>query len=153
MKLVYRYLAAGLVLLAAACGPGGEEQPAGLISHDKFVAANVALRLLPPEATPEQRRAVLARHHVSEAQLEAWVQAHGRRPEQLAFAWEEIAAKLDSLASRDPRASLPPPPGVDTVAPVIEVKDSMVAPPSAGEPPAPPSAGRPRRPRPTTTVQ
>lgn len=89
-------LAAALTL--AACG--GDEQPAGVIPREKFVAANVALRSMPDGATPAERAAVLRKHGVTERQLRAWVTGHTRDPGTLAKAWEEIAFKLDSAADR-----------------------------------------------------
>lgn len=92
-----------LCLLAAA--PGCRADAAGApISRDRFVAANVALRTLPPDATEEQRAAVLARYRVTADDLHGWVRAHADRPEVLAEAWQRVAGRLDSLS-----AELPPP--------------------------------------------
>jgi hypothetical protein len=153
-------------LLLAACGK--DEEPAGVIPRDKFVAANVALRSLPDGATPEQKAAALRKHGVTDKQLKAWVNGHARDPQTVAEAWEQIAFRLDSLSN--PTASpTPPPPGktpggnVPPARPAA-MADSVVTalpppPPSRiGPPPArtgaPPSAigeapgGRPRRPKP-----
>jgi hypothetical protein len=111
-------LAATLAL--AACG--GDEQPAGVIPREKFVAVNVALRSMPDAATPAERAAVLRKHGVTERQLKAWVAGNTRNPATLAKAWEEIAFKLDSGANPPvgpasqpsppaPGSPVPPPPG------------------------------------------
>lgn len=141
-------LAATLVL--AACG--GDEQPAGVIPREKFVAANVAVRSLPDGATAEERAAVLRKHGVTDRQLRAWVAGHTRDPETLAKAWEEIAFKLDSVANPPvgpiPQPS-PPPPG-SSVPPTRPpgMADSLHA---APPPPPPAAVGEPRGryPRPT----
>lgn len=91
-------LAAALVL--AACR--GDEQPAGVIPQEKFIAANVAVRSLPDGATAQERAAVLRKHGVTERQLKAWVNGHARDPETLAKAWERIAFQLDSLSNPTP---------------------------------------------------
>jgi hypothetical protein len=99
-------LAATLAL--AACG--GDEQPAGGIPREKFVAANVALRSMPDGATPAERAAVLRKHGVTQRQLKAWVAGNTREPATLAKAWEEIAFKLDSGANPPVGPTSPPPP-------------------------------------------
>jgi hypothetical protein len=107
MKMIRRtplFLAATFAL--AACG--GDEQPAGVIPRDKFVAANVAVRSLPDGATPQEKAAALRKLGVTDVQLKAWVNGHIRDPETLAQAWEQIAFKLDSLST--PMAHVPPPP-------------------------------------------
>lgn len=114
-------LAATLAL--AACG--GDEQPAGVIPREKFIAANVALRSMPDGATPAERAAVLRKHGVTERQLKAWVNGNMRDPGTLAKAWEEIAFKLDSGAN-------PP------VGPVPQPSPSA-SPPGAQVPPARPA--------------
>lgn len=144
------------VLTLAACG--GDEQPAGVIPREKFVAANVALRSVPDGATPAERAAVLKKHGVTERQLKAWVARNTRDPETLAKAWEEIAFKLDSAGNRSvgptpqppvPGSPVPPPPGsqVPPVRPPGMADSLRVVPP----PPPPAAAGetRGRYPRPT----
>ena len=139
-------LAAVLAFSLAACG--GDDQPAGVIPREKFVAANVELRSLPDGATPEQRAAVLRKHGVTEGQMKAWVNGNARNPGVLARAWEEIAFKLDSAGnpssmphppSSTPPAGRVPPPRPAGMAPPDSV---MMAPP-----PPPPAAaeGEPRR--------
>ncbi|HEU4882162.1 MAG TPA: hypothetical protein VFT45_07955 [Longimicrobium sp.] len=97
-------LAATLVL--TACGK--EEEPAGVIPRDKFVAANVALRSLPDGATPAEKTAALRKHGVTDRQLRAWVNGHARDPQTVAEAWEQIAFRLDSLSN--PATHVPPAP-------------------------------------------
>ena len=111
-----------LLLLLAATGCRGTE-PGDRISRERFVAANVALRTLPEDAAEEQRAAVLERYRVSSEDLHRWVEHHADEPAVLAAAWQEVAARLDSLADPRPEPfadspdSLaigppPPPPGV-----------------------------------------
>lgn len=140
-------LAATLAL--AACG--GDDQPAGVIPREKFVAANVALRSMPDGATPAERAAVLRKHGVTERQLKAWVAGNTRDPAILAKAWEEIAFKLDSSASPPVGPTSPPPatPGaqVPPTRPPGMADSLRVVPP----PPPPAAVGEPRGryPRPT----
>lgn len=100
MKALSRCVAAAAIFLAAACGGGREAR--GGISRETFVAANVALRTLPAGAPAERRRQVLKTHRVTDKQLKAWVTAHGRDPKALGAAWDEIAARLDSIANVRP---------------------------------------------------
>ncbi|WP_420128783.1 hypothetical protein [Longimicrobium sp.] len=128
-------------LLLAACG--NDEQPAGVIPPEKFVAANVAVRSLPDDASARERAAVLRKHGVTEVQLKAWVNGHARDPETLAKAWEQIAFRLDSLSN----PTVPPPPAPTT-------PDGQVPPPRPAEmadsvitrlpPPPPDRVGDPR---------
>ncbi|HEX2081833.1 MAG TPA: hypothetical protein VHG08_29275 [Longimicrobium sp.] len=122
-----------IVLSLAACG--GDDEPAGVISREKFVRANVAVRSLGDDAPAERRAEVLRRHGVTERQMKAWVRAQSRDPETLARAWEEIAFKLDSIGGLPPGGVRPPSAG-------------GTLPPSAGgtpPPPPPPSVQTGRR--------
>ncbi|HZG43643.1 MAG TPA: hypothetical protein VEY93_11810, partial [Longimicrobium sp.] len=103
----------------AACG--GDEKPSGVMAREKFVAANVAVRTLPANATDADRAAALKKQRVTEKQMKAWVNAHARDAETLSLTWEEIAKKVDSLTTQRPG----PPPGAP----------DAVAPPSVGGPP------------------
>ncbi|HEY0014984.1 MAG TPA: hypothetical protein VGC13_01655 [Longimicrobium sp.] len=151
---LFRVLPAALLL--SACG--GDEQPAGVISRDKFIAANVAVRTLPDDATPERRQEALRKHGVTDRQLKAWVTVNARDPEVLAKAWEQIAFKLDSLggvqstpipASPVPGSAVPPP----VRRPPLKgrpdsVRQLPVPPPPVQEvppEPAPPGRRRPMR--------
>jgi hypothetical protein len=113
-----------LCLLLAAAGCRGTPGADG-ISRERFVAANVALRTLPGDATDEQRAAVLARYRVTPDDLRAWVHANGDRPEALAAAWQQVAGRLDSLAEVGARTGepgeRPPPPGEIVDEPVPDV--------------------------------
>lgn len=111
-----------LLLLLAGTGCRGGE-PGDRISRERFVAANVALRTLPEDAGEEQRAAVLERYRVSSEDLHRWVEDHADEPGVLAAAWQEVAARLDSLADSRPEPFAdspdtlaigppPPPPGV-----------------------------------------
>lgn len=131
-------LAAALVL--AACGK--DEEPAGVIPREKFVAANVALRSLPDGATPEQKAAALRKHGVTDKQLKAWINGHARDPQAVAEAWEQIAFRLDSLSNPTAHVPLPAPrpvPG-SKVPPArpVEMAESVVT----ALPPPPPQPSK-----------
>lgn len=96
-------------LALGACG--GKAESAGGIPREKFVAANVAVRTLPDDATPEQRAAALRKHGVTDKQLKAWVNGNARQPRELAKAWEEIAFKVDSLGGAAMHTPVTPTPG------------------------------------------
>jgi hypothetical protein len=85
-----------LVLLAACRGR------ADVVSRERFIAANVALRTLADDATPEQRDSVLARYRVDADDLRRWLDHHEGRPEVLSAAWHAVAERLDSLAAVRP---------------------------------------------------
>jgi hypothetical protein len=139
------------VLALAACG--GDEQPAGGIPREKFVAANVALRSMPDGATPAERAAVLRKHGVTERQLKAWITGNTRDPATLAKAWEEIAFKLDSGANPPvgptsaPQPSPPPPGSQVPPARPPGMADSLGIVP-APPPPPPAAIGEQRGPNP-----
>jgi hypothetical protein len=115
-------LTAFLAFSLAACG--GDEKPSGVMAREKFVAANVAVRTLPANATDADRAAALKKQRVTEKQMKAWVNAHARDAETLSITWEEIAKKVDSLTTPPPVT----PPGAAGDGP----------PPSLGGAPTPP---------------
>jgi hypothetical protein len=121
-------LALAALLAAAACTPE-PAVPAGTISREKFVAANVAVRTLPDTVSQARRDAALKKVGVTDRQLRTWVTVHARQPETLSKAWEDIAFKVDSIGGTQPMiggAERPVPPG------------GPVPPPSvAGSPPPP----------------
>lgn len=94
------------VLMALSLGAcKGDEKPAGVMAREKFVAANVAVRTLPANATDADRAAALKKQRVTEKQMKAWVNAHARDAETLSITWEEIAKKVDSLTTQRPGSS------------------------------------------------
>jgi hypothetical protein len=112
--LIRRLLSAALALLVLAACKREPAEPAGVISREKFVQANVALRTLPDTAPQAQRDATLKKARVTDRQLRAWVVAWSRRPEEMAKVWEEIAFKTDSISGARPMpgGGPPPPPSV-----------------------------------------
>ncbi len=122
-------LALAALLAAAAC-TSEPEVPAGVISREKFVAANVAVRTLPDTVSQARRDAALKKVGVTDRQLRTWVTVHSRQPETLSKAWEDIAYKVDSISGTQPMLGSPerPVPG--------------------GPPPPPSVAGSPPPPRP-----
>jgi hypothetical protein len=116
------------VLSAAACSPG-PQPPAGVISREKFVAANVAVRLIPDSLPQAARDTALKKTGVSDRQLRAWVTAYSREPETLAKTWEEIAFKVDSVGGArplPPGGGPTPPMAAGGPPPPIELPDSLV---------------------------
>jgi hypothetical protein len=151
-NVVSRTLRASLlVVLLAACGDGGRRE--GGLDRRRFVQVNVALRLLPDSATAAQRRAVLTRFHVTDAQMKGWLDEHRNNPTALADAWDSIAHRVDSLGMKVP------PPAKTGGVPRIAVPgvgapgDTALHAPPAGAMPVPPpprSAGTPVPPAPRT---
>lgn len=109
------------LLAAAACTPE-PEVPAGVISRDKFVAANVAVRSLPDTVSQARRDAALKKVGVTDRQLRTWVTVHARQPETLSKAWEDIAYKVDSVSGTQPMiggGAHPVPPGGPVPPPAV----------------------------------
>lgn len=136
-----RIFPALLAVLALAACKREPQTPAGVISREKFIAANVAVRTLPDSAPQTRRDAALRKVRVTDKQLRAWVTVHSRDPEMLAKAWEEIAFKVDSIGGASPVAQTPggitappvaagtpfPPPRGDSVVRDLPTPDSMLA--------------------------
>jgi hypothetical protein len=126
----HRILLALFALLAAAACKREPEPPAGVISRDRFVAANVALRSLPDSAPQTRRDAALRKARVTDKELRAWVIAYSRQPETLSKAWEEIAFKVDSIGGERPVPPMvggpPPPPAVVGAPGPMPGRDSIV---------------------------
>jgi len=122
-------------LIPAACTPE-PKTPADVISRERFVMANVAVRTLPDSASKAQREAALRKARVTEPQMRAWVTANGRHPETLAAAWEEIAFKVDSIGGAKPApdaaaqtdSGVPAPPPVAAPSPIIDESGRVVVP-------------------------
>lgn len=119
-------------LFVAGCKPE-PKVPAGIISRDRFVAANVAVRSLPEAAAQSRREDALRKAGVTDRQLRDFVTVHSREPETLAKAWEEIAYKVDSIGG-----GIPLPNG--------GVHQGVEPPPSGAAPPPPPAVGTPQPP-------
>jgi hypothetical protein len=147
-----------VLLLASAAGACEERgtRTAATIPREKFVAANVALRI--GDTTQAARTEALRKHRVTEAQLRAFVAAHVGDT-LLAGAWDEIARGVEAKRPEaEESASVAPvepnPPAAPQVvqklprvmrprAPVprpVEEKDTAVAAPPM---PAPDSAPPP----------
>lgn len=125
-----RTLLVPLAALALAACSQEPKPPAGVIPRDRFVAANVAVRLLPETATQAERDAALKKAGVTDRQLRAFVTAYARRPEALAQTWEQIAFRVDSIAGGRPLPGGIPPAGAG-------VPPGTVPPPPAAVAPAP----------------
>jgi hypothetical protein len=153
-----------LLLAAPAVLAGCRDRYPGL-SSDEFVAVNVALRDLrgvDPDSlrsaadSARVRAAVLREHGVTEAELQAFVDARRGDTEALAEAWREISNRLeraDSTARADSlradsvaRADSAPP--ADSLAPRDTPAAADTARP-AGRAAAPPPPVRPAAPRDT----
>ena len=122
LKSITPIAAALLAVTLAACG--GEDARAGLISRQRFIDANIALRVIPDTAAKADslRAAVLKKHKVTEKDLTAFLAQAQRDPEELAKVWTEIAEAVDrEVAKRDSvelaRNPPPPPPPPVTIDP------------------------------------
>ncbi|HYW05413.1 MAG TPA: hypothetical protein VE913_00575 [Longimicrobium sp.] len=140
-------LAALLALAACRAEPQG-------ISREKFIRANVELRIVPDSsATVDSARArALRKERVTPNELRAWVVAHQNDPATLADTWEEIAKRAQArVRPQTPAAgksgstgnfTLPPetPSGERPVGAIPRPGETRVAPfpPAGGAPPPPP---------------
>jgi hypothetical protein len=124
-----RVLLASLLVpfLLAGCGERGD-----MVSRERFIAANVALRRLADDATAQERDEVLARYRVDADDLRRWLEHHAGRPDVLSATWHAVAERLDSLAAERP---VP-----------LERNAAAEAPrPDPGDPPDPPPGAPPPR--------
>ncbi|HEV2148813.1 MAG TPA: hypothetical protein VGR37_15520, partial [Longimicrobiaceae bacterium] len=102
-----------LALAAPAVLAGCRDEYPGTLSREKFVEVNLALRTLggadadslrTAADSARARAAVLKEHGVTEAELQAFVDARRRDTEALSETWQEIAdrlARADSAARAD----------------------------------------------------
>ena len=104
-----------LVLVAVAGCSRSPQAPSGVIPREKFVAANVALRILPDSAPKAEREATLKKQGMTERQLLTWVAAQAREPQTLAETWQRIAFQVDSLLEARPVPGVPGGEGPATV--------------------------------------
>ncbi len=85
-------------LAAAALACGGEKRPPpNVISSEKFIAANVALRTV-PDTVPDPAATRLARmgqQEVTPEQLQAFVDAHRNDLTYMAALWDTIARQVE----------------------------------------------------------
>ena len=126
------------LLCAAALLAGGCRRAADTIPTERFVRANVALRMVNdsgPKADA-QRQAILRRTGVTAAQLRQYVAVNGRkRPGTLARAWEAID---DSVQRRLSDAAAARPQGQPTPPPAAPIAGPGAQPPSTVPQPVPP---------------
>jgi hypothetical protein len=142
--------------IAVACG-GEKRPPQNVMSSEKFIAANVALRTV-PDTVPDPAATRLARmgqQEVTPEQLQAFVDAHENDLAYMAALWDTIARQVEmqngvmereTAARRGERVvpvdtgGRPLPPGPGGPADVTEELGRKGRPePSAGmEVPAPP---------------
>ena len=92
--------ALALVLVSLACG--GEDGRTAALDRNAFVEVYVDLRLAALSApsrqlTPERREEVLRTHGVTEQDVLAFVEAHGRDVDYMQEVWAEVEARMDSL--------------------------------------------------------
>jgi hypothetical protein len=98
-----RHLLPILLILAATACPTDVEQEGKTIGRDQFVAAYVDLRLesLRSDRTPippETRDSILATHHLTPADLLAFVEHHGRNVAYMNAIWSEIDTRITEAA-------------------------------------------------------
>jgi len=84
-----------LLVLTAACDRRPQDAD-GVLSTERFVEINVALREIPRdhERADSLRAAVLGEHEVQEDDLRRFVLARADRPDEIASVWEEIHRQL-----------------------------------------------------------
>ncbi len=133
------------LLLAAAC------RQRGGISFEQFVNTTVELRqaasqTTSPAAFEARKRAIEARHHVTDADLQRFTRAHAADVKLLSAAWDSVEARLDRAGPRDAVTHpVPGPPPIVTVKPgtitPATVTPGSVAPAPAPAPSTPPAAG------------
>jgi hypothetical protein len=131
-------------VLAGACRPGGDT-----ITTERFVRANVALRMVNdsgPKAD-QQRKAALRRAGVTAADLRRFVTVNARRkPSTLAKAWEAIDDSVQRRLSAASAAQKPGQPMVPPSAPIagpgaqpaVVPAPPINPPPTTAAPPPPP---------------
>jgi hypothetical protein len=100
----------GTALIAAVVAACGKKQAPGVISRERFVAANLAFRSVPDtvDNADSLRAAALRRHRVTAKDLQRFVQAHARNIEYMSLIWREVG---DSLQFRYERSMKLTPPG------------------------------------------
>lgn len=91
-----------LACLLVACGQG--TGPEVSIDREAFVSTYVALRVATltggfERLPPDVRDSVLDEHGVTEEQLLDFAEAHGRDIRFMERIWDEIEARLDTVAS------------------------------------------------------
>jgi len=130
--------------LAAVLGGCRQQQASGAtIPRQRFVLANVDVRSIPDTVAngDSLRKAALKKHHVTEADLRRFVDAHVRSPEYLATVWREVA---DSVQKRYERSFPSRPDGSrpGDVVPGMETPPTGVpgGPPQAVVPAGPPGS-------------
>ena len=112
-------VAAVVLLAVAAC----EEQGPATIDREVFVETYVALRVAQlhgPGSNPlpaEERARVLAERGVTEEELLAFVEAHGRDPQFMERLWQDVEARLEEIRNAPGAAGDPGDPGDPTVPP------------------------------------
>lgn len=88
----------------ASCSGGTNSATEATVDREKFVAAYVDLRVTAlqgdGELTDEQRRTVLERHAVSEAELQRFVEVHGADLPFMRAVWDDVEARLDATRLR-----------------------------------------------------
>ncbi len=141
MRVRWQTVGAALLLpLATAC------RERGGITFDQFVNTTVALRqaanqTTSPEAFAERKRAIEARQHVTDADLDGFVRAHASDVKLLSAAWDSVEARLGRAGARDAATRpTPGPPPVVTVTPGTSTSPGAMVPPAAGG--TPPRPGR-----------
>lgn len=87
------------LLLSLGCGNGAGPEPE-VIDRETFVATYVDLRAAALSTadgriTPERREEILRAHGVTEEDLLAFAEVHGRDVEYMAEVWSEIEQRLD----------------------------------------------------------
>ena len=106
---------AGAVLLVAAGCEG--EAPAETISREVFVETYVALRVEQLRGSGSDRlpaadrERVLAENGVTEEELLAFAEVHGRNPQFMEMLWADVETRLEALRNAPDMTGDPQDPG------------------------------------------
>ena len=106
LSSVFPALAVVSALLLGGCGKEGRAAP-GVVSRERFIAANIAMRAVPDTAARADslRAAALQKHRLTEKELRDWVAAQ-RDPAELASVWAVIADSVDRIVQKRDSAEI-----------------------------------------------
>jgi hypothetical protein len=101
MSLGGLVFATALAASTACGGPPPDQEDGSGLEREAFISAYVDLRLAAMRngemMDVRLRETVLANHHITEDDLLAFAEAHGRDIEYMNDVWQEVSRRLDSL--------------------------------------------------------
>ena len=114
---------AGCVAVTLLGVVGCEEQGPATIDREVFVETYVALRVAQLRGSggdplpAEERARVLAERAVTEEELLAFVEAHGRDPQFMERLWQDVEARLEQIRNAPGAGGDPGDPGDPSIPP------------------------------------